>query len=197
MTSNSSKLYRDVYIGDFSIIGPNVEIGSGTVIEHHVVISGNTKIGKNNHIGAFSVIGGDAREFEYENYSFDVIDDSVRNITDNKEQECNLIIGDNNIVREFCSISPGDSNESPFTIIGSNNILMPFTAIAHDCRIGNHVITSNNASIAAHSIVDDWVIIGGFTVIKRFCEIKEHSYIGMGCHIYKNITKHTNIKRKQ
>ena len=197
MISSSSKLHRDVYIGDFSIIGPNVEIGAGTFIEHHVVILGNTRIGKNNHIGPYSIIGGDAREFEYENYSFDVIDDSARNITDNKKQECNLIIGNNNIVREFCSISPGVSNEYPLTTIGSNNMLMPHTAIAHDCRIGNHVITFNNASIAAHSIINDWAIIGGFTVIKRFCEIKEHSYIGMGCHIYKNVTEHTNIKRKQ
>jgi len=166
----SAKIHKNAEICAYAIIGENVEIGSGTIVESHVVIQGPTKIGKNNHIYSFASIGGDPQDITYE-----------------EGQESNLVIGDDNLIREFCTINRGTEKEKSLTRVGSNNMLMAYVHIAHDCQVGNHVIMSNNASLAGHVKVHDWAILGGFTLVKQFCMIGLHTYVGMGCQVNKDI----------
>jgi len=166
----SAKIHKNAEICAYAVIGKNVEINSGTIVEAHAVIQGPTKIGKNNHIYSFASIGGDPQDITYED-----------------GQESNLVIGDDNLIREFCTINRGTEKEKSITRVGSNNMLMAYVHIAHDCQVGNHVIMSNNASLAGHVKVHDWAILGGFTLVKQFCMIGMHTYIGMGCQVNKDI----------
>ncbi len=166
----SAKIHKNALICAYAIVGANVEIGTGTVVESHAVVQGPTKIGKNNHIYSFASIGGDPQDITYE-----------------QGQESNLIIGDDNLIREFCTINRGTEKENSITRVGSNNMLMAYVHIAHDCQVGDHVIMSNNASLAGHVKIQDWAILGGFTLVKQFCMIGVHTYIGMGCHVNKDI----------
>lgn len=166
----SAKIHKNAKIYAYVIIGANVEIDSGTIVEAHAVIQGPTKIGKNNHIYSFASIGGDPQDITYA-----------------EGQESSLIIGNDNLIREFCTINRGTEKENSITRVGSNNMLMAYVHIAHDCQVGNHIIMSNNASLAGHVRIHDWAILGGFTLVKQFCMIGMHTYVGMGCQINKDI----------
>ena len=165
-----AKIHKSVEINAYVVIGADVEIGAGTVVESHVVIHGSTRIGANNYIHSSASIGGDPQDISYE-----------------AGQESNLIIGDNNIIREFCTINRGTEKENSLTRIGSNNMLMAYVHIAHDCELGNNILMYNNASLAGHVRVYDWVVLGGFTLVKQFCRIGTCVYTGIGCHINKDI----------
>ncbi|SVC22818.1 uncharacterized protein METZ01_LOCUS275672, partial [marine metagenome] len=138
----TAKVHKDAIIKASAVIGKHVEIGAGTVVDSHAVIAGPTKIGKNNHIYSFASIGGDPQDITYED-----------------GQESNLVIGDDNLIREFCTINRGTEKENSLTRIGSNNMLMSYVHIAHDCQLGNHIIMSNNASLAGHVRIADWAIL--------------------------------------
>ena len=166
----SAKIHKGAKILASAVIGANVEIGSGTVVDSHAVIAGPTKIGKNNHIYSFASIGGDPQDITYQD-----------------GQESNLVIGDDNLIREFCTINRGTEKENSLTRIGSNNMLMSYVHIAHDCQLGDHIIMSNNASLAGHVRISDWAILGGFVLVKQFCNIGRHTYAGMGSQINKDI----------
>jgi UDP-N-acetylglucosamine acyltransferase len=114
----SSKIHNSAEISAYAVIGANVEIGAGTVIDSHAVIEGPTKIGKNNHIYSFASIGGDPQDITYQD-----------------GQESNLVIGNDNMIREFCTINRGTEKENSLTRIGSNNMLMSYVHIAHDCQL--------------------------------------------------------------
>jgi len=166
----TAKVHKGAIIKASAVIGKHVEIGAGTVVDSHAVITGPTKIGKNNHIYSFASIGGDPQDITYED-----------------GQESNLVIGDDNLIREFCTINRGTEKENSLTRIGSNNMLMSYVHIAHDCQLGNHIIMSNNASLAGHVRIADWAILGGFVLVKQFCNVGRHTYAGMGSHINKDI----------
>ena len=168
--STGAIIDESVNIGPYSIIGADVEIGAGCVIESHVVIQGPTKIGKNNHIYSFACIGGDPQDISYE-----------------EGQDSELTIGDDNQIREFCTINRGTEKQDAITKIGSNNMLMAYVHVAHDCVIGNHVVLTNNTTLAGHVEIEDWAILGGFTLVKQFSRIGSHAYIGMGCQLNKDI----------
>ena len=171
----SAVIHEDAVIKAYAIIGANVEIGAGTVVESHVVIQGPTKIGVNNHIYSFASIGGDPQDISYD----------ARHDTFGHDSW--LIIGDGNIIREFCTINRGTTRAKPLTRIGSNNMLMAYVHIAHDCQLGDHIVLANNASLAGHVKVYDWAVLGGFTLVKQFCRIGTHTYTGMGCQVYQDI----------
>lgn len=160
----------NVEICAYAIIGKNVEIGEGTIVESHATIQGPTKIGKNNHIFSFASIGGDPQDVSYE-----------------KGQESNLEIGDDNIIREFTTINRGTQKQDSITRVGSNNMLMAYVHIAHDCVVGNNTIMSNNSSLAGHVVLNDHAILGGFTLVKQFTHIGCHVYTAMGCQINKDV----------
>jgi len=165
----SAKIADNVSIGPFSIVGPNVEIGEATVIGPHVVIAGHTTIGKGNHFYQFSSIGEDPQDKKYNG------------------EDTKLTIGDNNVIREFVTINKGTVQDGGVTTIGNNNLLMAYVHIAHDCHLKNNIILANAASLAGHVEIDDWVILGGFTIVHQFTRIGAHSFASMGSAISKDI----------
>jgi UDP-N-acetylglucosamine acyltransferase len=145
VVDSKAELAGDVEIGPYSVIGPNVKIGAGTKVGSHTVIEGHTTIGKDNHFAHFASIGGAPQDMKY------------------RGEPTQLIIGDRNTVREFTTIHTGTAQDVGITRIGSDNWIMSYVHIAHDCQVGNHTIFSSNAQIAGHVQVEDWAIMGGMS----------------------------------
>jgi UDP-N-acetylglucosamine acyltransferase len=160
VVDDKAELDTTVTVGPYAVIGAGVRIGTDTIIEAHAVVSGPTTIGARNLIGSFAVIGGAPQDLSY------------------KGEPTELIIGCDNQIREFASIHRGTASGHRKTIIGDNNLLMAYTHVAHDCRIGNHVIMANVATLAGHVEVGDRASIGGLVAIHQFCRIGTFSYIG-------------------
>ncbi len=165
----NAEIAENVKIGPFSVIGPDVQIDAGTVIGPHVVIKGPTAIGKDNHIYQFASIGEDPQDKKY-------ADEITR-----------LEIGDRNTIREFCTMHRGTQQDQGLTLIGSDNLFMAYTHVAHDCVIGDHVIMANGASIAGHVHMGDHAILGGFTLVHQFTQIGAYSFAAMGSAITQDI----------
>ena len=161
--SDKANIADDVEIGPYSIIGDDVVIGSGTRIDGHVVINGPTTIGADNHIYQFASIGDDPQDKKY------------------ADEPTKLIIGDRNTIREYCTLSRGTAQDQGVTSLGDDNWIMAYVHIAHDCIIGNKCIMANNATLAGHVHVGDWVIFAGFAGAHQFCKIGAHAFIGMYC----------------
>jgi len=160
VVSEKAKLADDVQVGPFCVIGDNVEIGSGTILKSHIVIEGITKIGKNNKIFPFATIGVSPQDLKYTN------------------EPSEVIIGDNNTIREHVTIHLGTKDGAMKTTIGSNCLLMVGVHVAHDCVVGNRVILANNATLAGHVEVGDDVVIGGLSAIHQFVRIGKGAMIG-------------------
>ncbi len=158
-----ARIADDVQVGAFSVIGADVEIGAGSIIGPHVVIDGPTRIGEHNQIHSFAAVGGDAQDKKYHG------------------EKAELVIGDHNVIREFVTINRGTGDGGGITRIGDHNWFLAYVHIAHDCQVGNHTVFSNNASLAGHVEVGDWVIMAGFSGVHQFCKIGAHAFIGMGC----------------
>ena len=161
IVSESANIADDVEIGPYAVIGDDVQIGSGSRIDSHVVVNGPTVIGKNNHIYQFASIGDDPQDKKY------------------ADQPTRLEIGDDNTIREFCTISRGTVEDQGLTRLGNNNWIMAYVHIAHDCMIGDNTIMANNATLAGHVHVGDWVIFAGFSGAHQFCKIGAHAFMGM------------------
>jgi UDP-N-acetylglucosamine acyltransferase len=173
--SKSAKIDSSVTIGPYSIIGDNVIISANTILESHVVIKKNTSIGCNNKIYQFASIGEDPQDLKFNN------------------EETTLVIGDNNVFREFCTINRGTASGINETIIGSNNLFMTSSHVAHDCVIKDNCILSNAASLAGHVRVGDNVSLGGFTLVHQFCEIGDYAFSGLGTVISRDVTPYTLV----
>lgn len=157
-----ARLAADVTVGPYSVIGADVEIGAGTQIGPHVVIGMHTRIGARNKIYQFCSIGEAPQDKKY-----------------NGEPTL-LEIGDDNTIREFCTLNRGTAQDAGVTRVGDHNWIMAYVHLAHDCQIGNHTIFANNAQLAGHVLVGDHAILGGFTVVHQFCRIGAHSITAMG-----------------
>lgn len=173
--SPQARLHDDVSVGPFSVIGPDVEIGTGTTIEAHVVIKGPTTIGRENHIFQFASIGEDPQDKKYAG------------------ERTELKIGDRNTIRECATINRGTPEAEGATIIRNDNWIMAYCHIAHDCIVGSHTIFANNASIAGHVHVDDYAILGGFTAVHQFCRIGENSLTSMFTYVTKDVPAFTIV----
>lgn len=171
----SARIADDVSIGPFSIIGPDVEIDSGTSIGPHVVINGPTRIGRDNRIFQFSSIGEIPQDKKYHGES------------------SRLEIGDRNTIREFVTINRGTEDGGGVTRIGDDNWMMAYIHIAHDCLVGNNTIFANGASLAGHVEIDDYVILGGFTLVHQFTKIGSGAFCGMGSAIGKDIPPYVMV----
>lgn len=169
IVDSKAKLASDVEVGPWTYIGPDVEIESGTVIGSHVVIKGPTKIGKNNRIYQFASVGEDCQDKKYNG------------------EPTRLEIGDNNVIRESCTIHRGTVQDNSLTKIGSGNLLMAYVHVAHDCVVGDNNIFANNASLAGHVHVAHDVILGGFSGVHQFCHVGAHSMASMGSMVVKDI----------
>ena len=164
-----AQLDSSVEVGPYSIIDADVEIGAHTRIGPHVVIKGGTRIGEHNHIYQFCSIGEDPQDKKY---------------VDEKTQ---LIIGDHNNIREFCTFNRGTSQGGGVTRLGDHNWIMAYVHLAHDCIVGNHTIFANNAGLAGHVVVDDWAILGGFSIVHQHCHIGAHSFLSFGSRIDRSV----------
>lgn len=171
----NAKLADDVTVGAYSIIEAGVEIGSGTKVGPHVVISGPTKIGKNNEFYQFGSIGAAPQDKKYD------------------DEPTQLIIGDNNTFRENVTINRGTTQDIGKTTIGNDNWIMAGVHIAHDCEVGNHTIFANATALAGHVTVEDWAILGGYTLVHQFCRIGEHSFCGMGSVINQDVPNFVTV----
>jgi len=166
---SGAQVHETCEIGPYAIIGPDVTIGSGTRIGPHTVISGPTVIGEQNRIFQFASIGEDPQDLKYDG------------------EESRLVIGDRNTIREFVTINRGTTGGGGETRLGSDNLLMAYVHVAHDCIIGSHTIFANAASLAGHVTVGDYAILGGFSLVHQFSRVGDHSFSGMGSVINKDI----------
>ena len=152
-------------IGAFTIIGAGVEIGANTQVGPHCSVQGPARIGRDNRIHGHAAIGGDPQDKKY------------------RGERVDLVIGDGNVIREFTTINRGTGGGGGMTRIGSDNWLLAYTHVAHDCIVGDHCIFSNNATLAGHVVVGDHVILSGFAGVHQFCRIGAHAFIGMGAFV--------------
>ena len=166
---NNAKIGKDVTIGPFSVIGEHVVIGDGTWIGPHVVIDGYTQIGCNNRIFQFASVGAPPQDKKYAG--------------ENTRTE----IGDENFIREYCSIHCGTPQGSGITKIGNKNFLMNYVHVAHDCVLENEIVLTNNVALAGHVHLGNYVVLGGFAKILQFCSIGEYSFIAGATDIIKDV----------
>jgi len=159
-----AELGTDVSIGAYSVIGSNVKIGDGSRIASQVVIEGHTELGANNQVFSFTAIGGEPQSISY------------------KGEPTQVRIGDNNVFRENITVNRGTVGDEGITSIGSNNLFMAYVHIAHDCRLGSDLLFSNNASLAGHVRVGDYVVLAGYTLVHQFVRIGEHSFCGVNTY---------------
>lgn len=157
----AAQIDSTVTVGPYSVIGPHVNVGAGTTIGPHCVIEGHTTIGQDNRIFQFTSLGAIPQDKKYAG------------------EPCELIIGDRNVIREFCTFNIGSPGDTGVTRVGDDNWLMAYVHLAHDCVVGNHTIFANNSQLAGHVHVDDWAILGGFTVVHQFVRIGAHSMTAM------------------
>ncbi len=151
-----------VSIGAYTLIGPHVKIAAGTTVGPHCVIEGHTTIGRDNRIFQFNSLGAIPQDKKYAG------------------EPCELVIGDRNTIREFCTFNIGSPGGGGVTRVGNDNWLMAYVHLAHDCQIGSNTIFANNAQLAGHVEVGDWVILGGFTVAHQYVRVGAHGMTALG-----------------
>jgi UDP-N-acetylglucosamine acyltransferase len=156
-----AELDSSVGVGPYSVIGPHVKIGAGTTVGAHCVIEGHTTIGRDNRIFQFNSLGAIPQDKKYNG------------------EPCELVIGDRNTIREFCTFNIGSPGDLAKTIVGNDNWIMAYVHLAHDCVVGNNTIFANNSQLAGHVHIGDWVILGGFTVVHQFVKVGAHAMTAM------------------
>lgn len=171
----SAKLASGVTVGPYTVIGPKVEIGEDTIVGPHVVINGPTRIGKKNHIFQFASVGEMPQDKKYAG------------------EDSWLEIGDNNVIREACTLNRGTGVGGNLTKIGNNNLFMAYVHIAHDCIVGNHTVFANNATLAGHIIVEDYVVLSGFSAVHQFCRLGKHSFLAKCAKVGKDVVPYTLV----
>lgn len=164
-----AELGAQVRVGAGAVIGADVRIGDGTSIGPNAVIEGPTTIGRDNRIWQFAALGGDPQDKKFHG------------------ERSELVIGDRNVIREFCTFSRGTDDGNGVTRIGDDNWIMAYVHIAHDCVVGNNVVFANAASLAGHVEVGDHVIFGGFTLVHQFCKVGAHAFTSMGSVINRDV----------
>ena len=164
-----AQLDTSVSVGPYAVIGPQVRIGAGTTVGAHCVIEGRTTIGRDNRLFQFSSIGAIPQDKKYAG------------------EDTELVIGDRNTIREFCSLNLGVPQAGGRTTVGHDNWIMAYTHIAHDCHVGNHTTLANNTTLAGHVDLDDWVTIGGLTGIHQFVKIGAHAMVGFASAVSQDV----------
>ncbi len=153
-----AQLHSTVSVGPYTVIGPHVKVGAGTRIGPHCVIEGHTTLGVDNEIFQFNSIGAVPQDKKYAG------------------EPCELVIGDRNTIREFCTFNIGSPGDLSVTRVGHDNWIMAYVHVAHDCVVGNHTIIANSTQLAGHVHIGDWVILGGFTGVHQFVKVGAHSF---------------------
>ncbi len=164
-----AQVHPSVSVGAYSIIGAHVTIGARTQIGPHCVIEGHTTIGVDNHVFQFASLGAQPQDKKYAG------------------EPTRLVIGDRNTIREFCTFNTGTAQDAGVTRVGDDNWIMAYVHIAHDCVVGNHTILANNATLAGHVHLGDWVILGGLTGVHQFVKIGAHAMAGFASRVAQDV----------
>jgi UDP-N-acetylglucosamine acyltransferase len=169
----TAQLDANVSVGPYSIIGEQVKIGTGTQVGSHVVIERSTEIGRDNQIFQFASVGASPQDLKY------------------KGEETHLIVGDRNRIREFATLHRGTADGGGVTKVGSDNLFMAYSHVAHDCIVHNRVVLANAATLAGHVEVEDHAILGGLVAVHQFCRVGCHTMISGGSMIAQDIPPYT------
>ena len=169
LVDSAAELADDVAIGPFSVIGAGVHIGAGSSVGSHCTIDGPTRIGSGNCIHDHAALGCAPQDMKY------------------RGEPTELHIGDRNTIFQFCTFSRGTAQDGGVTRVGSDNWVMAYVHVAHDVQVGSHTILANNATLAGHVHVGDWVIIGGLTGVHQFCQIGAHAMTGFQSHVSQDV----------
>ena len=164
-----AELDDSVFVDAYAIVRAGVRIGAGTRIGPHCVIEGRTTIGRDNRIFQFCSLGAVPQDKKYAG------------------EPTELVIGDRNLIREFCTFNIGTVQDGGVTRVGDDNWIMAYVHIAHDCRVGNHTQLANNATLGGHVQLDDWVIIGGLTGIHQFVKVGAHAFAGFASAVSQDV----------
>lgn len=164
-----ARLEEGVKVGAFSIVESNVVVGAGTKIDSNVLVASGTRIGKDCWIAHGAVIGTIPQDLKFGG------------------EESELVVGDRTIIREYVTLNRGTAHGRLQTYVGSDSMLMAYSHVAHDCRIGDHVIIANGVQMGGHVTIEDWASIGGLTAIHQFCRIGAHSFVGGRARVVKDI----------
>jgi UDP-N-acetylglucosamine acyltransferase len=155
-----ARLGAGVRVGAYAVIGPQVKIGAGTIVDAHAVVDGDTTLGRDNHVFPFASVGLAPQDLKYHG------------------EATRLELGDRNVVREFVTLNRGTGGGGGVTSIGSDNLFMAYAHVAHDCRVGNHTIFANGATLAGHVDVADHATIGAFSAVHQFCRVGIYGFLG-------------------
>lgn len=175
IVDSGARIDESAEIGAYSIVGGKVTIGPDCWIGPHVVLTGRTTIGARTRIFQFASIGEEPQDKKYGG------------------EDTELIIGEDNYIRELCNFSRGSAQGGGRTVIGNSNWIMACVHIAHDCRLGDNIIMANNASLAGHVTVGDWAILSGYTLIHQFCSVGEHSFTSFASHVNQSIPPYVTV----
>jgi UDP-N-acetylglucosamine acyltransferase len=156
-------------IGPYCVIGADVELGAGCRLDSHVTLGGPTTIGDENHIFPFAAIGGAPQDISY------------------RGEPTRLEIGDHNVIREYVTINRGTTKGGGLTRVGSHNLIMAYTHIAHDCQIGDHIIMANAATLGGHVTVEDWANVGALCPVHHFVRIGKYAFVGGGTTVTRDV----------
>ena len=165
----SAQLDSSVTVGPYTVVGPHVKIGAGTTVGPHCVIQGHTTIGRDNRIFQFSSLGADPQDKKFAG------------------EPTELVVGDRNTIREFCTFNLGTVQDAGVTRLGNDNWIMAYVHIAHDCQLGDQITLANNATLAGHVQVGDWATIGGLTGVLQRIRIGAHTMVGFASHVGKDV----------
>ena len=164
-----ARLGADVRIGPFCVVGPQVELGDGCVLDAHVMVTGNTRLGRRNRLFPFCVVGAEPQDKKY------------------ADEDTRVEIGDDNTIREYCTINRGTAQGGGLTRLGDDNWVMAYVHLAHDCLVGSHTIFANGASLAGHVRVEDHAILGGFALVHQFCAVGAHAFVAASALVLRDV----------
>ena len=158
--SAGARIGQNVRIGAFAMVGDGVELGDECVLEPHAVVRGPARIGRKNVFDSFCSVGGDPQDLKFGG------------------ERTELIVGDANRFREFCTVSRGTTQGGGATRIGNDNLFMAYSHVAHDCIVGSHTVFANGATLAGHVVIEDFVNVGAFSPVHQFCRVGRYAYVG-------------------
>ena len=175
LVSSSARLGRGVQVAAYAVVGDDVELGEGCVLRPHAAVRGPARFGRDNVFDSFCSVGGDPQDLKY------------------RGERTELEGGDANTFREFCTVSRGTAQGGGVTRIGSSNLFMAYSHVAHDCMVGNHTIFANGATLAGHVTVEDYATVGAFSPVHQFCRIGRYAYIGASTVITQDVPPFSRV----
>jgi UDP-N-acetylglucosamine acyltransferase len=173
--SASARLGQCVKVGAFAVVGDDVELGDDCILHPHAVVRGPARMGRANIFDSFCSVGGDPQDLTF------------------RGERTELIVGDENTFREFCTINRGTAKGGGVTRIGNGNLFMSYSHIAHDCVVGNGTIFANSATLAGHVTVEDYATVGAFSPVHQFCRIGRYAYVGASTVITQDVAPFSKV----